>query len=91
MDQFEITKNIKVKPKNFSEAVQVCNYLVLIPSSNPKISVKIMQIGIDTNLQIKNFSEKKGHHHPAMGPVSNSVPPPGLKSSVLSWLLVPFF
>ena len=35
-----------------------------------------MQIGIDTNLQMKNFSEKKGHHHPAMGPVSNSVSPP---------------
>ena len=35
-----------------------------------------MQIGIDTNLQIKEFLAKKGHHHPAMGPVSNSVPPP---------------
>ena len=44
-------------------------------SWNPKILVKIMQIGIDTNLQIKNFSEKKGHHHPAMGPVSKSIPP----------------
>ena len=47
-------------------------------SWNPKILVKIMQIGIDTNLQIKKFLEKKGHHHPAMGPVSKSVPPPAL-------------
>ena len=35
-----------------------------------------MQIGTDTNLQIEKFLGKKGHHHPAMGPVSNSVPPP---------------
>ena len=34
-----------------------------------------MQIGTDTNLQIEKFLGKKGHHHPAMGPVSNSVPP----------------
>ena len=35
-----------------------------------------MQIGTDTNLQIEKFLGKKGHHHPAMGPISNSVTPP---------------
>ena len=47
-----------------------------------------MQIGIDTNLQTKNFSEKKGHHHPAMGPVSNSVPPPDVPDHIEKWLLL---
>ena len=36
---------------------------------------------------ISKFLGKKGHHHPAMGPVSNSVPPPcPARAAAIFWL-----